>query len=403
MRILIYAKKSSLKNVGGPLGYLYNINEYLKANPSSEISFLPEKTFSKTLTDILFRGTIVLLLNIVNKVCKPNSSIKFLLFIYYTFYVKRRYSKEALDFYNQFDYIHVHDTRKILTDFYPDSGVTAKIILTSHSPEPLIDEIGNSQKPGFFSRHPKLYKFLLKREAKAYDFCDRIMFPVKEAREPYEQSSSIFKEIFAQNEHKFFYVPTALNVLECDETNNHLIDSLDIDAEALKICYIGRHNSVKGYDFLKDIAPKIWKVLPTSHFIIGGNQVPLKGLDEARWHELGWVHTPSLLNEVDVFILPNKQTYFDLILLEVLRQGTPVILSRTGGNKWFETNKKTDGIFFYDKNNHNQLIEQIEEIYRLKSLGLLEEIKQNNKSFFKSEFNMSTYITRYLSNLKGDR
>ena len=105
-----------------------------------------------------------------------------------------------------------------------------------------------------------------------------------------------------------------------------------------------------------------------------------------------------ILSMVALLTAITKGTY-----LEVLGQGTPVILCRTGGNKWFETNKKTDGIFFYDKNNHNQLIEQIEEIYRLKSLGLLEEIKQNNKSFFKSEFNLSTYITRYLSNLKGDR
>lgn len=400
MKVLIYAKKSILKNIGGPQGYLYNINEYLKTTPDLPIYFLPEENFGKIIWDVISRGPIKLLLDLSEKIFGKNSSISFLLFVFYTFYTRRRHSKKALEYYNQFDFIHVHDSRKVLTDFYPGCGVTSKIILTSHCPEPLIDEMEKNQCPGLFARHPKLRNFLLSLEAKAYDYCDNIMFPVREAREPYENVSLVFKEKFAQNEHKFFYVPTALNIIEKDKTNNHVIDSLNISQDALKICYIGRHNSVKGYDFLQECAVKLWQTMPNVHFIIGGKEEPLKGLSDPRWHELGWVKTSSLLNEVDVFVLPNMQTYFDLILLEVLRQGTPVVLSRTGGNKWFE-NKNVAGMFFYDDKNAEQLIEQLNKIKTLKENCLLEYIKTSNMLFFQQEFNMHRYINRYLESLKN--
>lgn len=53
----------------------------------------------------------------------------------------------------------------------------------------------------------------------------------------------------------------------------------------------------------------------------------------------------DLLQEVDVFVLPNRQTYYDLILLEVMRAGKPVLLTTTGGNKHFLGYKDT-GLFF---------------------------------------------------------
>ena len=169
-------------------------------------------------------------------------------------------------------------------------------------------------------------------------------------------------------------------------------------SDCLRVCYIGRHNEVKGYDFLKKGAVEVWKTNPDVRFIIGGKQEPLQGIEDERWIELGWVNTPKMLNEVDVFVLPNKNTYFDLILLEVLRQGTPVILSRTGGNKWFE-DKKVRGLMFFEYGQESEFVECIEKLSMLKAIGELESIKEDNMRFFKSEFNMQLYIERYLDSL----
>ena len=62
-----------------------------------------------------------------------------------------------------------------------------------------------------------------------------------------------------------------------------------------------------------------------------------EGLKTDHWIEVGWTNDPhSLIAASDVFVLPNHETYFDLILLEVLSLGVPVVMSRTGGNKFFE-------------------------------------------------------------------
>lgn len=100
------------------------------------------------------------------------------------------------------------------------------------------------------------------------------------------------------------------------------------------ISYIGRHNKIKGYDLLKDIAEKVLAERDDVTFLIGGKLSPdIEPLNHPRWIELGFVNPPDVLSISDCFILPNRQTYFDLVLLEVMSMGVPVFASATGGNK----------------------------------------------------------------------
>lgn len=395
MKILFFAQKSHLANIGGPQGYLYNICQYLEKNPSDEIFFLPEENFKRSILDIVIFGFFHLLHLII-----PKQGTLRMYLTMITFGLKRHLTKKEKNFYNSFDYIHVHNPNYVLSYFYPGSGVSSKIIVTSHSPEPLADELCERFAPGYIKKHPKIRQYFLQKEVKAYDIANKIMFPVKEAREPYELLSTIHKETFKRNEHKFFYVPTALCQTDMISQNDHILERYAIDAKELKLCYVGRHTTVKGYDFLKESAAAVWQALPNAHYIIGGTESPLTGVQDKRWHEMGWVNTPSLLNEVDAFILPNRNTYFDLILLEILRQGTPVILSRTGGNKWFE-NKGLRGLLFFNAGDTAQLVQQINRIDNFKKTGQLNDIKKEIREFFQREFSMEKYIERYLTTLNN--
>lgn len=337
-------------------------------------------------------------MRIVKKVFIKSATCTFFISIFELYFRSYGLNKKSVSYLNSFDVIHIHSLPQIL-QYFSNNRVNANLILTSHTPEPVIDQLFSSQGlSDYLSKHKRFRDFLLKREIRAYDICDRIMFPVPQAREPYEQASKLYESKFRQQDSKFFYVPTALNSIEATQENDHILANNGIPNDALRVCYIGRHNEVKGYDFLKKAAIEVWKHSPKVYFIIGGKQEPLKGLEDDRWIELGWVDTPKLLNEVDVFILPNKNTYFDLILLEVLRQGTAVILTRTGGNKWFEE-KKLRGLKFFNYGHETELVECIEEITIMKAKGELESVKEENIQFFKSEFNMQLYIKRYLDAL----
>ena len=67
---------------------------------------------------------------------------------------------------------------------------------------------------------------------------------------------------------------------------------------------------------------------------------------DERWIEVGWTDEPhSLTNASDCLVVPNRQTYFDLVILEGLSLGIPIVTSMTGGNKYFKK-EKCGGVFY---------------------------------------------------------
>lgn len=394
MKVLIFTKDLPIKNIGGPCGYLYNVREYLKQQQCDKILFYHEwnRTFPEK---VAFAFEIAL-----KKLFKFSRILSFFVAIYFMFFHEKRLRKNEIEYIEGFDFVHIHLAFELLQYFKNIRLKHTKIILTTHNPEPYIYEVaGIFNCVDFLESHTKLRDFLLKRELMAYNLCDKIMFPVKEAREPYEKSSILFSSKFKELDSKFFYVPTALGSVDMIHGNDHVLDSCGVPSDAFRICYIGRHNKVKGYDVLRNVAPLVWSDIPNSYFIIGGKEGPLFGLEDTRWRELGWVNTAKILNEVDVFILPNQNTYFDLIFLEILRQGTPVIASKTGGNKWY-ADKNHEGILFFQYGDLDELKTLIIKMYEIKQSGRIEDLKRKNREFCRKELNMDLYIERYIKGLE---
>ena len=161
--------------------------------------------------------------------------------------------------------------------------------------------------------------------------------------------------------------------------------------------YVGRHNEVKGYDSLKKMAARILNIKDDVFFLIAGKEEPLKGLKSQNWKEAGWINdAESVINAADVFILPNKETYFDLVLLEVLSMGKPVIISRTGGNKFFEK-LNSDGIYVYESEK-----EAVDIILKMKEKGMeeLENLGQMNQTIYEKYFTPLIFAQNYIKLLK---
>lgn len=83
------------------------------------------------------------------------------------------------------------------------------------------------------------------------------MLPVKDVLEAYTTKSRQYSYMFKEIENKIFYVPTSIYPsTPIPVENHHLLDKYDILEDSLKICFIGRHNVIKGYDKLQEIAKK---------------------------------------------------------------------------------------------------------------------------------------------------
>ena len=161
-----------------------------------------------------------------------------------------------------------------------------------------------------------------------------------------------------------------------------------------KVCYIGRHNSIKGYDLLVKAAKKIEKIDQDIKFVIAGRlgpEYPDKTLK--NWEELGWTNDPlSVESACNLFVLPNRETYFDLALIEALSVPSVVLVSDTGGNKYFRK-FKTKAINFFKNGDIEDLVKKI---LLIKNEYDTNKLKTENKKIYSNNFTSKIFAQNYV-------
>ena len=126
--------------------------------------------------------------------------------------------------------------------------------------------------------------------------------------------------------------------------------------------------------------------------MIAGKEAPLTRLHHDSWTEVGFTKDPySLIAAGDVFILPNNETYFDLVFIEVLSLGKIIIASRTGGNRYYEK-AGVKGVFLYDTlDEAEHLIEKIKKMPIEDRIDL----ERANKEFYKQNLTSRIFYENY--------
>lgn len=385
-----------LTNTGGPAGYLYNIKEYLKEHPTDQITFLSDlvqKKLGQTEWKLNKRKE--------HKFQITNQLDKAYTMCFKPFWtIEYPYLKELnLD---EYDFVHIHiithvsQFRKLFPKY------KGKVILTIHCPCTWTDEIiSYTASPNSQLRKivDCIRPFIMREECRAYDLSDYIMFPCKGAREPYEKDAQV-RVAFLHNNHKFFYVPSSIVDYKVDFESLQKLSEFGIPNDAFVITYFGRHISVKGYDILCTIADKLLDKYPNLYFVCAGKG-DINPPSHPRWKELGFIsNVDDLLPQGDLYILPNRETYFDLITLQVLRAGVPLILSTTGGNKYFRQlpSSETIGMKFFDIDDMGTLEGHISAVIGIKQANpsLYMQMKSANRALYEHHFTMQRYIINYL-------
>lgn len=381
-KVLIYKSETDLSPTGGPNGYLYNFNKgYSRIKQEYddiEIAFMPR--YNKKAIR-------------VKVICFLKKHFKKTAFRYYINSILKDKAKSVqIPDIDKYDIIHFHSTidyylcRKQLHDF------RGKVVVTSHSPMPAHQELVDYLRMSKQSDVDALRKRLEVIDIFAFDNADYIIFPCEEAEECYYNAWDKYKEIKARNKDKYIYIPTGIEKVQTNEERSKTREKYGIPKSKFIICYAGRHNEVKGYDSLKRIGKYSISKDKDLFFVIAGEESPISGLKNTNWVELGWTNNVyNIINSADVFVLPNKQTYFDLIMLEALSIGIPVVATSTGGNKYFKSIKES-GIFFYEYDNTDGFYKTIEKIKKMD----LEEIRALNKKVFEKNFTADVFARKYI-------
>lgn len=388
MKVLIYLEKSTIEPVGGPRGYVYNLKCGLEANNIDVVDFLDNQENNlKTKKD----SRIKKMLKIIYKTLP--SAIK----------TKRQEerdnkmlnSKSKLpENIDEYDIIHFHSTRDLYIERKTLENYKGNVVLTSHSPKPWhLEYIDDNYR--YVKNKDKIARRLSRVDEYAFSKADYIIFPCKEAEEPYYNQWAKYADIHKENKNKYRYLPSGIRQCTSKISKKDIRKKYNIPDNSFVISYVGRHNEVKGYDKLLDFGKKVLDKYSDCYIIVAGKEGPLYRLNNERWIEVGWTKDPhSIISSSDIFILPNKETYFDLVFLEVLSLGIPIVASYTGGNKYFEKYDQ-NGIFLY-KNDE----EFFKILDKLKNCDNLLELGKENKKLYTEEFNEVVFGKNYIDLLK---
>ena len=379
-KLLIYYPEKKLKPKGGPAGYLYNLKNGLEewgklGQVDIDISF-----YNKMPSGIEDKTEL--------KKWIPKRVLEFRRALNDARFLKKRFPVDK-DMFN-YDIIHFHSAEKmyLCRDFL--NQYRGKVILTSHCPCGIYKERIDKLNPIDYKLMKKQIDKLEELDRYAFQRADYIIFPCKDAEEPYFNTWPQYASI--RKPEKYRYMPTGIVSCHAKESREKYRRKYGIPNDAFVVSYVGRHNEIKGYLDLKQIGAEVLKDTNT-YFLIGGKEEPIKGLDNKRWIEVGWTTDPySLVAASDVFVLPNKETYFDLVLLEVLSLGVPVVLSETGGNKFFKQ-YNLSGLKFYST--VDQAVSAL-TYFKLMPRQDREKVGKELEYLCESEFSVKKFANRYL-------
>lgn len=378
---MIWFEKKNLKPEGGPAGYLYNLNKFLEKIYGDNISYKPK--FKK-----------------IGKIKK-----KLQRYFYRKFYDKINYNKKELQMslkvyervnekeLENFKLIHFHDTKELFKNY---NKINCIKVLTSHSPQlRSLEELESIYDKKILDREKKFVEEYKRYDYIAFEKADYIIFPCLEAMESYEKDITMKKILEKKlDEKRIKFLLTGIEYKEIKKDGEYFYKKYKIPKENIIITYIGRHNEIKGYDLLVKAGRILLEKYKNLYFIIAGKEnEKIEKLYHPRWKEIGWTKEGfNLMKNCDLFILPNRETYFDLIFLELLSQNTTILCSETGGNKYFKK-YNSEKINFFESENIDDLVLQFEKLYP--KLKKLKENNSNEKIYFEN-FTVDIFGENYL-------
>ncbi|HFQ5355297.1 TPA: glycosyltransferase family 4 protein [Vibrio vulnificus] len=383
-RILIIKSKDELKPVGGPSGYLYNLSKGLEGK--EYVDFLRSNNNNNEISS----STKITLISRIRKFFENNRSLKK---AYSNVYLLKKIilSKSYLDenYLDDYDVIHFHSTVALFINRRVIKKFKGKVVLTSHCPKPwhleyFDDDLSKMEKIVYLP----LKSFLESVDKYSFENADYIHFPCEEAEEPYCNNWEYFSILKSRFSDKFIYFTSGVEKNAITSGRDEVRDLYNIPQNAKVFSFVGRHNETKGYDSLKRVAQRVLSENENVYFLIAGVEYPLKGIKHKNWIEVGWTREPfNIIAAADYFTLPNKETFFDLVLLEALSIGATPLVSTTGGNLFFKKYADLDMHFFSNED---------EFYHALINLPENKNLSEKNKCLCQNEFSVKAFSQRYL-------
>lgn len=382
MKTLIYFFEKYISPSGGPSGYLYNLKKRRDELSDNEIVFLNEKDFDPKLSYKVMHKMHCL--GAPRKELSDHAA-----WIEEVLYQSGKKGPFDLSGY---DVIHFHSIIDMYSQKKNLEGFKGKVLLTSHTPKmPYREYIEDTLDHDEYLKHKDLFDRVEEFAEYSFRNADYLVFPCKYAEEPYYHTWDAYPEI--RDEKKILYLPTGVPKISVRRSREEIRKELNIPEDRFVISFVGRHISVKGYDRLVSLFGKLSNVT----VLCCGREGAVKHPDSPDWIEIGWTDDPfSYVNASDLFFLPNRETYFDLSLLETMSFGKCSLISLTGGNKTF-AGREDCGIYTFGTD--EQALELVRSIMETEPEKIRAE-EAAQVQLYEEEYTVARFYDRYKDMLR---
>lgn len=237
-----------------------------------------------------------------------------------------------------------------------------------------------------------IYKGLVDYELETFRKVRGVIVPCRRALEGYFHALPGGRALFEKL--PIYEIKTGVHGLNAVRTRSDVRRGWGIPPDAKIVGYFGRKHPHKGFDLFVQMAELAYKKGYTDIWFVsagkGSLHVP-KSLP--NYLDLGYLteELADAVAAVDLVVVPNRVSYFDLFVLEAMSLGKVVLTSRIGGSVCFSA----PGVLFVEDITAESFLQNIEKL--LYQDELLKFLGEENKKVFEEEYNLLAFAKRHLS------
>lgn len=293
--------------------------------------------------------------------------------------------------------IHIHGAYNFLPvyNFLRLYGIEKDVIkiLTTHNPtKPEMEDLAYSAGRIKSDELDDFHFFHNFRDELAFSLSDALFFPCEEAMEAYYKTWPEFSSI-TKNKPIYFSETGALKS-DVITPAKVLRRSCKIPEDATVFLYIGRFMTVRGIDIYVEAAKKILEQNNKVYFLAVGDEMPVPFIEHTHWLQLPFTNYPAdYVAMANACVIASRHNYFDLSMIEILSQGTPLIAAETGGCRYL--GGKTRGVVYFQPDSVDDLVSVMLDFCRINK-NEIETMRYDNLNLYNKELTAERFASRYM-------
>lgn len=286
------------------------------------------------------------------------------------------------DYRLAFSYVHAYRTR-------PEQ----QVLLMPHSPTDLTSELIENWR-GVLGDSPiwkLLHKTLVRLELETFLRAAGVITPCRNALEGYFLGLPCSQTFLSTI--PVYEVKTGVRGLNATQTSSEVRKRWGVAPGEKVVGYFGRRHPHKGFDLFVRVAElayeRGWRGV---RFVSAGKGHLPSPRHLPNYLDLGYLtnQLADAVAAVDLVVVPNRVSYFDLFILEAMSLGKVVLTSRVGGNVCFDA----PGILFVEELTAESFLQNIEKL--LSQDELREFMGRENQRYFEQEYDLLSFAKRHL-------